>query len=212
MRIYATADLHGKRDRERRAIDLASSSDLVIVCGDITHFGPADHAKSFCDEIGGIPTLALPGNCDEWETPGAIERSRAINLHNRTYEFGGFTFYGYGGSAPSFVNTIFENDEERIYADLKKIAIKKGGILCTHAPPKGHLDRTLGGYSIGSFAVLRIVEEESPLLHLFGHVHEGVGKERYQRTCLINCSAGFRGSGCYLDLDSQGVNRVTFLD
>ncbi len=212
MRIYAVADLHGKEKRKERAVELASTSDLTIICGDITHFGPAEHAKLFLDKIGKeVKTFALPGNCDEWETIDAIEASRAENLHRNRLEFKGFTFFGYGGSPPSSIKTIFEDTEEEIYGGLKKIA-KEGGILCTHAPPRGHLDRAMGSYNIGSSAVLRILDEKRPILNLFGHVHESSGSERYGDTWLINCSAGLKGSGCYVDLGSAGVEGITFLD
>jgi hypothetical protein len=215
MRIYAVADIHGKEDRKNRAIALASGSDLAIVCGDMTQFGPAEYAKEFLDEIGEVvKTLALPGNCDEWETTEAIEDSKAENLHNKTLEFMGLTFFGYGGSVPSLsVKTIFENEEERIYADLKNIA-QEGSILVTHSPPKGHLDETMHGFNIGSLAILKIIEETKPILNVFGHVHERVGSEKLDDTWLVNCSAGMHGAGCYIDLDvnDKKVVNIEFLE
>jgi hypothetical protein len=204
MKIYAVADIHGARERERRAIELASESDLAIVCGDITQFGPPEDAKRFLDKMGDVvKTLALPGNCDEPGTIEAIEASAAKNIHNNRIEFQGFPFFGYSGSSPF-------GEEEETYDSLKRLA-KEKGVLCTHAAPKGHLDLTLGGYSIGSGAVLRVIEETKPVLSLFGHVHEGVGSEIYKGSWLVNCSSGWRGNGCYVDL-GPGVEGITFLD
>ncbi|KAF2761225.1 putative phosphoesterase [Pseudovirgaria hyperparasitica] len=46
-------------------------------------------------------------------------------------------------------------------------------ILITHGPPKGHLD--CGG--LGCAFLLREIWRVKPKLHVFGHVHEGHGKE-----------------------------------
>ena len=212
MRIYAVADIHSRGDREKKALDYASSSDLAIICGDITHFGPPDHARQFLDELcSEVRTIAVPGNCDPPEIIGAIEESAAINLHNAALEFGEVFFFGYGGSVPGMIRTIFEIPEETIYEDLKRIA-KKGGVMVTHVPPRGHMDLTNFGNRIGSSSVLRIVDEFSPVLHLFGHVHEAAGKERYNGTQLINCSAGHEGYGCYIDLDGGEVKTIEFIE
>ena len=59
---------------------------------------------------------------------------------------------------------------------------------------------------------MRIVDEKKPILNLFGHVHESVNSERYKETWLVNCSAGWKGSGCYVDLGTSGIEKITFLD
>ena len=218
MRIYAIADIHGKEDRKNRAISLASESDLAIICGDMTQFGPANYVREFLDEIT-VKTLALPGNCDEWETIEAIENSKAENIHDKRFEFMGLTFFGYGGSIPSlFVKTIFENEEEKIYSDLKSVTANiKGGakcILVTHSPPKGHLDKTMHGLNIGSSAILKIVEKTKPVLNVFGHVHERTGAEEFDNTWFVNCSAGMHGAGCYIDIDinHKKIVNIEFLE
>jgi hypothetical protein len=205
MRIYAVADIHSKEEREKKAIELASSSDLAIVCGDITHFGPAEHAKDFLSRMADtVKTLAIPGNCDPYDVLEAIDGSGAINLHKRAFKFNGFDFYGFGGAAPGMIKTIFEIPEEEIYEGLSTIAID-GGILITHVPPYKHLDHTLHGFNIGSKSVLRVINEKRPILNLFGHVHEGAGTDAIGETTLVNCSAGYRGHGCYIDTKDRGV-------
>jgi len=211
MRIYAIADIHSREDREKKAIDLASSSDLAIVCGDITHFGPAEHAREFLSRMS-VKTLAIPGNCDPLDVLQAIEASGAVNLHAKAYKFNGCDFYGFGGAIPGMIKTIFETPEDKIYEELSSIAVERG-ILVTHAPPKGYLDHTFHGFDIGSESVLRIIEEKKPLINVFGHVHEGVGKEELEQTTLINCSAGYKGYGCYVDIENENEEeiRVEFL-
>lgn len=204
MRIYAIADMHSREDREKKAIDLASSSDLALICGDITHFGPAEHARDFLSRMP-VKTLAIPGNCDPLDVLQAIEASGAINLHAKAHKFNGCDFYGFGGAMPGMIKTIFEIPEEKIYEELSRIAVERG-ILVTHAPPKGHLDHTFHGFDIGSESILRIIEEKKPVINVFGHVHEAVGKEELEQTTLINCSAGYKGYGCYIDVETK-INR-----
>ncbi|KAI1174933.1 Metallo-dependent phosphatase [Nemania sp. FL0916] len=49
-------------------------------------------------------------------------------------------------------------------------------ILITHGPPRGHLDLT----NLGCHHLLRELWRVHPLLHVFGHVHEGYGHEWVQ--------------------------------
>jgi len=211
MIIYATADLHSREDREAKAIELASSSDAAIVCGDITHFGPAEHATEFLNRMAEVAkTFAIPGNCDPLDVLEAIDRSGAVNLHGKRARFGGYDFYGFGGAIPGMIKTIFESSEDRIYEELSSIATENG-IMVTHVPPKGHLDHTLHGFNIGSESVLKILEEKRPVLNVFGHVHEGVGRDVLGSTTLVNCSAGYSGHGCYIRLDKNDDAEVEFI-
>jgi len=65
MKIFATADLHGSQYRLNILLKNIEqyAPDLVIVCGDITQFGPSDVAKNFLDQIS-VETLAIPGNIE----------------------------------------------------------------------------------------------------------------------------------------------------
>ncbi|KEF57322.1 uncharacterized protein A1O9_05239 [Exophiala aquamarina CBS 119918] len=57
------------------------------------------------------------------------------------------------------------------------IAGGRGGvdIMVTHGPPKGFLDRTVGGDYVGCDHLRRAVRRCRPLIHCFGHIHEGWG-------------------------------------
>lgn len=46
-------------------------------------------------------------------------------------------------------------------------------VLVTHGPPRGHLDLL----NLGCVHLLRQLWETRPRLHVFGHVHEGAGRE-----------------------------------
>lgn len=51
-------------------------------------------------------------------------------------------------------------------------------IMITHGPPKGILDKTVRGEDVGCDHLKTAVERCKPLLHCFGHIHEGWGSSR----------------------------------
>lgn len=48
-------------------------------------------------------------------------------------------------------------------------------VVITHGPPKGILDRTEDGNRTGCLDLLTAVSKDRPLMHCFGHIHEGWG-------------------------------------
>lgn len=48
-------------------------------------------------------------------------------------------------------------------------------IMITHGPPKGMMDRTVTGDYVGCDHLLNAVRRCRPLVHCFGHIHEGWG-------------------------------------
>ena len=48
-------------------------------------------------------------------------------------------------------------------------------ILMTHSPPYGILDVSKQGINSGCANLMRRVREVKPLVHVFGHIHEGHG-------------------------------------
>lgn len=51
-------------------------------------------------------------------------------------------------------------------------------ILLTHGPPYARLDETSRGDFAGCPHLLRALMRSRPLIHCFGHIHEGWGAER----------------------------------
>ena len=55
-------------------------------------------------------------------------------------------------------------------------ACETADILISHSPPKGHVDVTSTGLSLGSTAVLEAIERIAPPLVLCGHIHDCWGQ------------------------------------
>lgn len=179
------SDIHGSKYSLKMILEriVEHKVDLIVICGDITHFGPAAWAKNFLDEIP-IRTLAIPGNCDSVDTMNAIVESKAVALHAKKVEIAGYKFIGFGGSDPTPFNTLLEFSEEEIFESLNRIMEEKA-ILVVHAPPYGHVDyHPIKGH-LGSKSIAKIVHKYKPLLVLSGHIHEARGVE-YGSTIFVN--------------------------
>ena len=75
MKILAVADIHGSQYRLNLILKNIErySPDLIVVCGDITQFGPGELAKNFLDQIP-IETLAVTGNIDSKDVRKGIDK------------------------------------------------------------------------------------------------------------------------------------------
>ena len=90
--------------------------------------------------------------------------------------------------------------EERIEAIIAQAKNPESAVFNLHPPPYGsgldeapeltddlhptHAGREL--ISVGSKAVLRMIEKYQPLLGLHGHIHEGKGAWKSKRTLCLN--------------------------
>jgi Icc-related predicted phosphoesterase len=66
-------------------------------------------------------------------------------------------------------------------------------VLISHGPPYGILDRceneAHGFGPAGDIELLNAVERVRPLLHVFGHIHDGYGQAAYGSTRFVNAAS-----------------------
>lgn len=81
MKILSIADIHGSQYRLNIVLKNIEKyrPNLVVVCGDITQFGPSELAKVLLDQIP-VDTLAITGNIDTNDVGEGIENSKATNI------------------------------------------------------------------------------------------------------------------------------------
>jgi Icc-related predicted phosphoesterase len=205
MKILVYSDIHSSE----KAVDLLRSDtdryspDLLLLLGDITHFGPASFAEEFISSIT-VRTLAIPGNCD---TPDVLKllEEKGISLHGKIENIGGLGFVGFGGSNITPFDTITEFSEDDIFDALDAVMVK-GAVLVTHVPPRGHVDGTSGGLHVGSTAVARIVEKYRPRLSLSGHVHEARGMVEDGGILFMNPGAVRKGYRAFVSISESAVD------
>jgi Icc-related predicted phosphoesterase len=207
MKILAAADLHGSQYRLNLVLHhiTAEKPDLVVLCGDLTQFGPGQVATNFLNQLP-VETLAVHGNIDSADVPQAIDNSTATNLHLKQVVRHGTWFIGIGGNLPSSLSDLEIRDGTS--AQPLKAVLSEASVLVTHVPPYKLQDRIFLGTHGGSKALRALVDAASPLLVLCGHIHEDPGVTVSGRTTVVNCSLGKRTEGALVEISDSVTVRM----
>lgn len=209
MKILALGDLHGNY---RKVLDYLKENkvDLVILTGDITHFGPAELGEEILNEISqfDIPVLVVPGNCDPVNIHGRIDNSKAVNIHGRSVIIKDVGICGFGGSNPTPFETPLEFEEVQIYDEAGKVleGVKEQRItiFVTHAPPlQTKTDKLPSGDHVGSESLRKLIEEYQPSLNICGHIHESRGMDDIGKTKVVNPGHIEEGYACLIHIDDS---------
>lgn len=215
MRILVVSDLHGNSSAGNNLEKLLNNKyDLLLILGDLTHFGPLSQAEEVLDTLSeyGMKVLAIPGNCDPKSIRDVLEE-KGINLHLKAIEFRELTFVGLGGSNITPFNTLFEQTEKEIYKKLSNLTdkVRNDCILATHVPPYGtKADLTSDGIHVGSKSLRKIIEEKQPLVNFCGHVHEAQGIDEIGKTKIVN--TGPINRGCAVEADINRDSKFNLLE
>ena len=176
MRLLAFSDVHQDLRQAAALAEAAADVDVVVAAGDFgsVHRGVAET----CDMLVVVetPTVLVPGNnetLDELRAGGTGWKAAHV-LHGEGAEIAGASFWGLGGGIPTtpwpWSYDLSEDEAEAAAADCPEDV----DVLVLHSPPKGYLD---GDRSLGSEALLRLVERVRPRVAVCGHIHECAGQE-----------------------------------
>lgn len=193
MKIFAVSDIHGAQYRLNLILKNIQKyfPDIVIICGDITQFGPGELAKILLDQIP-IKTLAITGNIDTFDVGKGIDESKATNIELKKVVKKGISFVGINGSDIKDFKILEE----------KKL-LDKNSVLVSHVPPYGAQDKIFIGLHGGKKELREIVDKYKPRLVLCGHIHEDPGFTNIGKTTIVNCSMGKRGEGAIIDINEK---------
>ena len=209
LRILATTDFHGYAEAFRKIALKArqSRADVVVVCGDVTHFGSLQQAKELLSPLRNTrcPVLFVPGNCDP---PTLIDTKieNVESIHGKCKQFGNINFLGVGGSSPTPFDTPFELTEAEIAHILEQgfssCQTKHQTVLVSHSPPKDtKVDLTFTGEHAGSMSVRKFIEKTNPAVVVCGHIHEATGTDKINNTAIINPGPARHGQYVLIDLN-----------
>ncbi|KAG9085352.1 Cyclin-dependent kinase catalytic subunit [Ceratobasidium sp. 370] len=194
IRVVCISDTHG-------AEPSVPNGDILIHAGDMTMTGSANQLRSAVEWISSLPhpvKLVVAGNHDQgldaklrgtsrcsaedphidWQALGITyleHTATQIMVHGRQLRVFGSPFtpeLGRGAFHYPQASILPEHARE-IWEDIPLDT----DILITHGPPRNHLDMTLRGRPAGCPALLDRLWHVRPALHVFGHIHEGRGKE-----------------------------------
>ena len=193
MKILAVADIHGAQYRLNLVLKNIErySPDLLVVCGDITQFGPGELARNFLNQIP-IDTIAVTGNIDTLEVGKAIDDSKATKIELKKVVRKGVSFVGVSGINPDHFKLL----------DEKKM-INNQTVLVTHVPPFDTKDKVFIGMHGGNKELRALIDKYSPRLVISGHIHEDPGFIKIGKTIFVNCSMGKSGEGALIKLDKN---------
>ena len=210
MRIIALADIHGHMNALAAFAPLLRSADLVLLLGDLTHFGRSRDAEPLIEAIARHNTsiMAIIGNCDYPDVNRVLDE-RGINLHGCSRTMGAVTFVGLGGSAPCprpTPNVMSPLRRQQLLEQvLAQVDQSASLVLVSHEPPYGtNADLAYSNRHVGSRVVRKFVEQHQPDLCLCGHIHESRCVDRLGATTIVNPGPARDGYYAWVDLGTDG--------
>lgn len=181
MKLLLFSDLHTDTAAASRLVLLSDGVDVVIGAGD---FANARNGISSCIDVLcqiRVPTVLVPGNNESHDELVTACKSwtRAKVLHGSGVEIGGHHFFGLGGGIPvtpfgSWSYDFSEDEGARLLVNCPS-----GAVLISHSPPKGAVDVSSSGRSLGSTAVRDAIARLKPKLVVCGHIHGSAGQRAF---------------------------------
>ncbi len=195
MRLLLFSDIHCHKQYCQNIVKLSQQADVVIGAGDFAMQRQGlEQTFKYLDGIT-KPFIIVPGNNEDDTQLETVCKNRPhIHiLHGSGIDIDDLYFFGVGGGIPitPFGDWSFDISEEA--AEDLLLDTPEHCILITHSPPKGILDRSSTGQSLGSVSIKNTVLKKQPRLNVCGHIHGSAGKtSQLGNTTIIN--AGPRGT------------------
>ena len=194
MKLLLFSDLHCNIRAAQRLVEYAQKVDVFVGAGD---FGNVRQGINLTIDVLrsiNLPTVLVPGNSESVEElrQACHTWPQAHVLHGDGISINGIPFFGLGGGVPitPFGSWSYDFTEEQARKLL--VGCPPQCILVSHSPPKGMVDSSSDGQSLGSLAIREIIDQKHPLLVVCGHIHGSAGRRAsVGKTTVIN--AGPKG-------------------
>jgi len=180
MRLLLFSDLHCDTNVARDLVQRAKGIDIAIGAGD---FANVRRNLSVCLKILRklpCPVILVAGNNESTEELEAecAGWSQVHVLHGTGTNLLGQDFFGLGGGVPitPFGSWSYDFSEEEAGKLLR--GCPPGAVLISHSPPKGAVDVSSSGQSLGSTAVRDTILRCKPRLVVCGHIHASAGQSK----------------------------------
>lgn len=193
MRLVCISDTHGDHDGL-----VLPQGDVLIHAGDFTAHGKREEVQSFMQWIGSQGfkhVLCIAGNHDTYpeqepeQTLEFAQEQGVVLLNDSGCVIDGRFFWG-SPITPRFHDWSFMRDPGKDIEAHWNLIPQNTDVLITHGPPFGIMDgvkRLSGGVeNTGCPSLLEKVRQLSPVVHIFGHIHEGHGREEQAGVMFLN--------------------------
>lgn len=178
VRLVIVSDTHR---RFRRGIPFG---DILIHCGDSEW--SISELEAWASNLPHENKVVVSGNMDYKLTGQTNGFKNVTYLQDTGIDINGLKIYG-SPWTPKFVGEFQLADERHAHSVWNKMPTDID-VLITHGPPKGILDVTSRGMSVGDSALFEKVRSIRPRVHCFGHVHESYGTLKYGHTLFCNAA------------------------
>jgi len=209
-RVVFLSDTHGNGINNLNI----PKGDVLIHCGDATYNGTAQEIHNFNESLKDLnfkKIIFIPGNHDFiFENDRTLSQKIMTNadvLIDKSIIYNGIKIYG-SPWQPRFCNWAFNLPRGNKILEKWDLIEKDADIVVTHGPPLYILDKTKSGEHVGCYDLAKIIKENNPKIHAFGHIHESYGIERHKETYYVNasivdCSYVIRNKPFVFDIDEQ---------
>ncbi|MDO8553511.1 MAG: metallophosphoesterase family protein [Candidatus Micrarchaeota archaeon] len=200
MKLLIFSDLHNEELALSSLTKLSNSKrfNYLINCGDIT-----TNNISFAEELQAIDAFTIAGNNESDEVKEIMKKGNYI--HEKRIEINDqLNIVGFGFSNITPYGTLNELTEEEIYKKISKLKVDNNSVLVCHCPPFGYFDQ-VREKSIGSTAILKIIQEKQPFLVLCGHVHELSGVKKIGASYIVKVPAAVNGKACIVNINKRQI-------
>lgn len=178
VRLVIISDTHNYAGR----VGALPEGDILVHCGDFTVYGKCAEIEEFASWLDEQTQfkykIVIAGNHETNPAKAkSILEKHCIWLDDRAVTVMGLDFYGTTWGCK--------------YAKLPTTGVD---ILLTHKPPTGNGDIIHTGESRGSETLATAVRAMKPIIHAFGHNHEGFGATCDKHTVYINAATCLGGA------------------
>lgn len=212
MKIVHLTDIHGNSEQLSRVSKWLDVADLVILSGDITHFGRKKDTEKIILKIEKYTKniVCVTGNCDYPDVQAFLE-DRKYFLGDQVKTINHFYFIGLSGSLPCpgcTPNEYSEDQYEEMINSLKsKINAQYPVMLISHQPPHDTKnDKVIPGMHVGSKAIRKFIKEVQPLACFTGHIHEGQAVDLLGKTKIINPGPFKKGNFAWITTENNELH------
>lgn len=192
-RLVCVSDTHLSHERSPLAVP---DGDVLVHAGDATRRGTLEEIGLFNQWFSELPhphKVFVAGNHDfGFEQQPLAARAMldpAVHyLQDAEVTVAGLRIWG-SPWQPRFFDWAFNLDRGPVIRAKWRLIPAGVDVVITHGPPMGILDTTVRGTAVGCQDLRdELTARVKPRVHVFGHIHEGHGREDRDGIAFVNAS------------------------